>query len=181
VTATDAGLVMRTRAAKILTEVFAPPILVLTLLLVWAFTAHRVSAGGLLLGAVATLFAAGLPYAIMLVGIRRDRLSDRHLSPRTEPPVMMIIGPCVRIGRPFGDGRLDAPRELFALVAVVVAGIGVALAISSFWKISIHAACAAGTVAILVIVFGWIMLAWVSWSRLSVGPVSLSGITRRCK
>jgi hypothetical protein len=84
---------MRTRAAKILTEVFAPPILVLTLLLVWAFTAHRVSAGGLLLGAVATLFAAGLPYAIMLVGIRRDRLSDRHLSPRTEPPVMMIIGP----------------------------------------------------------------------------------------
>jgi hypothetical protein len=34
------------------------------------------------------------------------------------------------------------------------------LAISSLWKISIHAACAAGTVAILVITYGWTMLIW---------------------
>jgi membrane-associated phospholipid phosphatase len=69
---------------------------------------------------------------------------------------------------------LDAPRELFALVAAMVAGVGVALAISSFWKISIHAACAAGTVAILVVIFGWIMLAWVPvvaeiwWARVTL-------------
>jgi hypothetical protein len=35
---------------------------------------------------------ASLPYAIMLVGIRRGRLSDRHLSLRAQRPVMMIIG-----------------------------------------------------------------------------------------
>ena len=56
----------------------------------------------------------------------------------------------------------------------MVAGVGVALVISSFWKISIHAACAAGTVAILVVVFGWIMLIWVPvvaaicWARVTL-------------
>jgi membrane-associated phospholipid phosphatase len=107
----------------------------------------------------------------MLIGIRRGRLSDRHLSLREQRPVMMIIGlASVSIGL-LVMAWLDAPRELFALVAAMVAGVGVALAISSFWKISIHAACAAGTVAILVIVFGAAMLLWapvivaICWAR----------------
>jgi hypothetical protein len=39
---------------------------------------------------------------------------------------------------------LDAPREFLAPVAAMVAGVGVALVISSFWKISIHAAAPQG-------------------------------------
>jgi hypothetical protein len=160
-TATDAGTVRRTRVAKILTEVFAPPILVLTLLIVVAIHSTSSIREGLLLGAVAAFFAAGLPYAIMIAGIRRGRLSDRHLSLREQRPAMMIIGlVSVSVGL-LVMAWLDAPRELFALVAAMVAGVGVAFAVSSFWKISIHAACAGGTVAILVIVFGWIMLVWV--------------------
>ena len=173
-TATDAGTARRTRVAKVLTEVFAPPILVLTLLVVVGIHSTSSIGEGLLLGAVATFFAAGLPYAIMLVGIRQGRLSDRHLSPREQRPAMMIIGlMSVSVGL-LVMAWLDAPRELFALVAAMVAGVGVALAISSFWKISIHAACAAGTIAILVIVFGWIMLVWVpvvaaiGWARVTL-------------
>jgi len=174
VTATDAGMVLRTRAAKVLTEVFAPPILVLTLLLVVGIHSTSSVGKGLLLGAVATFFAAGLPYAIMLVGIRSGRLSDRHLSLRAQRPAMMIIGlVSVSVGL-LVMVWLDAPRELFALVAAMVAGVGVALVISSFWKISIHAACAAGTVAILVVIFGWIMLIWlpvvaiICWARVTL-------------
>jgi membrane-associated phospholipid phosphatase len=173
-TATDAGTARRTRVAKVLTEVFAPPILVLTLLVVVGIHSTSSIGEGLLLGAVATFFAAGLPYAIMLVGIRQGRLSDRHLSLREQRPAMMIIGlMSVSVGL-LVMAWLDAPRELFALVAAMVAGVGVALAISSFWKISIHAACAAGTIAILVIVFGWIMLVWVpvvaavGWARVTL-------------
>jgi hypothetical protein len=173
-TATDTGTVWKTRLAKILTEIFAPPILVLALLLVVGIHSTSSVGQGLLLGAVAAVFAAGLPYAIMLVGIRHGRLSDRHLSLREQRPVMMIIGlVSVSIGL-LVMGWLDAPRELFALVAAMLAGVGVALAISSFWKISIHAACAAGTVAILVIVFGGIMLLLItvvvaiSWARVTL-------------
>ena len=173
-TATDAGTARRTRVAKVLTEVFAPPILVLTLLVVVGIHSTSSIGEGLLLGAVATFFAAGLPYAIMLVGIRQGRLSDRHLSLREQRPAMMIIGlMSVSVGL-LVMAWLDAPGELFALVAAMVAGVGVALVISSFWKISIHAACAAGTIAILVIVFGWIMLVWVpvvaavGWARVTL-------------
>jgi hypothetical protein len=105
----------------------------------------------------------------MVAGIRRGRLSDRHLSLREQRPAMMIIGlASVTVGLVV-MAWLEAPRELFALVAAVVAGV--ALAISSLWKISVHAACAAGTVAILVIVFGAAMLLWapvvlaISWAR----------------
>jgi membrane-associated phospholipid phosphatase len=171
----DAGTVRLTKVARILTEVFAPPILVVTLLVVVGIHSTSSIGQGLLLSAIAAFFAAGLPYAIMLVGIRRGRLSDRHLSLREQRPAMMIIGlVSVSVGLLF-MGWLDAPREFLALVAAMVAGVGVALAISSFWKISIHAACAAGTVAVLVIVFGWIMLIWVPvvaaicWARVILG------------
>jgi hypothetical protein len=174
-TMAGAGTVRRTKVAKILTELFAPPILVLTLLIVVGV--HRTSSigQGLLLGAVATFFAAGLPYAIMLIGIRRGRLSDRHLSLREQRPTMMIIGLASVSAGLLVMAWLDAPREFFALVAAMVAGVGVALVISSFWKISIHAACAAGTVAILVIIFGWVMLICVPvvlaicWARVTLG------------
>ncbi|WP_377639301.1 hypothetical protein [Oryzobacter terrae] len=63
---------------------------------------------------------------------------------------------------------LDAPHELFALVGAIAA---VALAASSFWKISIHAGVTAGSVGALVVVFGaWALLlsplvALVGWAR----------------
>lgn len=173
-TMANAGTVGRTKVAKILTEVFAPPILVVTLLIVVGIHSTSSISQGLLLSAVAAFFAAGMPYAIMLLGIRRGRLSDRHLSLREQRPTMMIIGlVSVSIGLQVMVW-LDAPREFLALVAAMVAGVGVALAISSFWKISIHAACAAGTVAILEIVFGWIMLVLVPvvvaicWARVTL-------------
>jgi hypothetical protein len=153
VTEANAGTVGRTQVARILTEVFAPPILVVTLLIVVGIHSTSSIGQGLLLSAVAAFFAAGLPYAIMLIGIRKGRLSGRHLSLREQRPTMMIIGlVSVSVGL-LAMVWLDAPREFLALVAAMVAGVGVALAISSFWKISIHAACAAGSVAILVIVF----------------------------
>jgi hypothetical protein len=40
---------------------------------------------------------------------------------------------------------LDARRELFALIAAMVGGVGAALTISSIWKISIDAACECNT------------------------------------
>jgi drug/metabolite transporter (DMT)-like permease len=174
VTVADAGTVGRTRVARILTEVFAPPILVVALLVVVGIHSTSSVSKGLLLSAVAAFFAAGLPYAIMLIGIRKGRLSDRHLSLREQRPTMMIIGlVSVSVGL-LVIVWLDAPREFLALVAAMVAGVGVALAISLSWKISIHTACAAGTVAILVIVFGLIMLVLVPvvvavcWARVAL-------------
>jgi membrane-associated phospholipid phosphatase len=69
---------------------------------------------------------------------------------------------------------LDAPRELTALVVAMVAGLGVAVLITHWWKISIHTAVAAGTIVVLCLVFGpWLLVgsglvALIAWSRVEL-------------
>lgn len=160
--------------ARLLTELLAPIVLIVALLFAVAIHASTSVGHGLLYGAVTAFFAGGLPYAIMMLGIRRGHLGDRHLSKRQERPVMMVIGlVSVTVGLLL-TWWLGAPRALFALVAAMVAGVVVALAITIFWKISIHTACAAGTLAILVLEFGapmWCLLPLVlviAWARVAL-------------
>jgi hypothetical protein len=169
--------------ARLLTELLAPIVLIVALLFAVAIHASPSVGRGLLYGAVTAFFAGGLPYAIMMLGIRRGRLGDRHLSKRQERPVMMVIGLIsVAVGLLL-TWWLGAPRALFALVAAMVAGVAVALAITIFWKISIHTACAAGTLAILVIEFGpgmWYLLpivAAIAWARVALRDHTFAQVT----
>ncbi len=172
-----------TLVARLVTEVLAPVVLVFALLIVVAVHATRSWAEGLGLGLLLAFFAAGLPYLILLAGIRTGRLSDRHLRDRRERPAMMAIGlVSVAIGLLIAYA-LNTPHEVFALVAAMVSGVAVALAITTFWKISIHTACAAGTVAVLVHTFGYSAL-WaipvvllVAWARLQLHAHDLWQIT----
>ncbi len=163
-----------TRLAVLLTEIFAPVVLIFALLIIVAVQATGDFLQGLVVGGVAAFFAGGLPYAILLLGIRRGRLTGRHLPEREERPAIMVVGLfSVSVGLAFMIW-LDAPRTVYALVVAMVAGVAVALAISSFWKISIHTASAAGTVMVLVSVFGWQMLLSVplvgaiAWARVTL-------------
>lgn len=137
------------RLAVLVTEVLAPVVLIVVLTTVVSIHATGSFGEGLWLAAVAIFFSGGLPYAIMLVGIHTGRLSDRHLRRREERPAMMLIGLVSVSCGLWLLSLLDAPRDIFALMVAMVAGVGVSLAISSFWKISIHTSCVAGTVASL--------------------------------
>jgi hypothetical protein len=162
------------RVARLLTEVFAPVVLIFALLIIVSIHATGSFANGVGLGLLAALFAGGLPYAILMLGVRRGRLGDRHLSRREERPLMMVLGLISVSCGLLVMHWLDAPREIYALVVAMVAGVAVALAISLFWKISIHTACVAGSVAVLTIVLGGayaalgaVVLA-VGWARVTL-------------
>jgi hypothetical protein len=163
----------RRRMARLITEVMAPVVLIVVVILIVAV--HSAGpARGLALGLVAIFFAGGLPYGLVLIGVRRGRLTDHHVSRREQRPRMMAIAlVSVAVGL-LVLRWLDAPRPLFALVAAMVAGLAVALAITSFWKISIHAAAAAGTVACLAILVSpwWLLLtplvALTGWARVEI-------------
>jgi membrane-associated phospholipid phosphatase len=70
---------------------------------------------------------------------------------------------------------LGAPKPLVALVASMLAGLVVSLAVTIFWKVSIHTAVVAGAVVILAFTFGPILLvtapaiALIAWSRVELG------------
>ena len=158
------------RLAHLISEVLSPVYQVFFML--FAVGIH--SAGfvrGLLLGGLAALFAGGIPYLVLAAGVRRGRFTDMHLSRREERPIMMAIGlASVAVGLGL-MALLDAPPELFALVGAMVAGVAVALLISTFWKISIHTSVTAGSATILAIVFGpWALVlaplvVAVAWAR----------------
>jgi membrane-associated phospholipid phosphatase len=163
----------RRRIARLVTEVMSPVVLIVVVTLIVAV--HSAGAfRGLTLGLVAIFFAGGLPYGLVLIGVRRGVLTDHHVSRREQRPKMMAIALASVVVGLLVLHWLDAPRALFALVAAMVAGLAVALAVTSFWKISIHAAAAAGTVACLAILVSpwWLLLAplvaLTGWARVEI-------------
>jgi hypothetical protein len=163
----------RRRMARLVTEVMSPVVLIVVVILIVAVHSSG-AVRGLALGLVAIFFAGGLPYGLVLIGVRRGVLTDHHVSRREQRPRMMAIAlASVAVGL-LVLRWLDTPRALFALVAAMVAGLAVALAITSFWKISIHAAAAAGTVACLAILVSpwWLLLtplvAVTGWARVEI-------------
>ncbi|WFE63243.1 MULTISPECIES: phosphatase PAP2 family protein [Micromonospora] len=153
-----------------MTEVTAPAVLVtgLTVLIGW----H--GAGGLRglgWGLLATVFAAGVPCAYILGGVRRGRLTDRHIGRREQRRVPLLLGLASAAAGLALLVLLGAPRALLALVTAGVVGLVVAVSVSHWWKMSIHAAVAAGTLVVLMLTFGprllpaVPLLGLVGWSR----------------
>jgi membrane-associated phospholipid phosphatase len=159
--------------ARLVTEVMSPAVPVVAVIFIVAV--DSAGAGrGLVLGLVAAFFAAGFPYGLVLIGVRRGRLTDHHISRREQRPRMMAISLASLAAGLLLLLWLDAPRALFALVASMVAGLALTLAVTSFWKISIHCAAAAGTVASLVILVSpwWLLLVplvvLIGWARVEI-------------
>jgi len=161
------------RVARVITEVFAPVVLIVVVTLVVSVHAAG-AARGLGLALVAMTFAGGVPYAAILLGVRCGGIGDHHVSAREQRPRILAIGVIsVALGLVVLHW-LDAPRALFALLAAMGTGGVVSLAISTFWKISIHAASAAGTVACLAILVSrwWLwalpVIALTCWARVTL-------------
>jgi hypothetical protein len=130
------------------------------------------SLGGVLRwGGAALFFCAVVPVGVVLYGVRRGWLADRHIGDHTQRLRPLALGlSSVAVGVAL-LAALDAPRALVALMAATLANGAAATAVNHWWKLSVHAATAAGSVSILVLVFGpalhalWPLVAAVAWSR----------------
>jgi membrane-associated phospholipid phosphatase len=160
-----------THAARGLTEIFAPAVLAAALPIIIGLHAGPTPQAGLGWGLLASLFSAVIPYSMIWYGVRRGRLSDRHIGvreQRTKPLALGLLS--VLIGLAL-LALLGAPREVIAIVVALFVGGLVVTVINHFWKLSVHASVAAGTMVVLVLVFGPILLATaavvaaVGWSR----------------
>jgi membrane-associated phospholipid phosphatase len=169
---------LRNTVARAVSEVFAPLVLTVVLLLLVGSVSTPNPRVGLGWGLLAAVFVRLIPYAFLLLGIRRGRWTDRHVRLRRHRPVPLLfavasaaIGTAVLVAA-------GAPRQLVALVA----GLAVTIAITMAWKISIHTAVASATATILVLVFGpALLLAWplvplVAWSRTELGDHTLAQV-----
>jgi membrane-associated phospholipid phosphatase len=161
--------------AHLLTEVLAPAPVAGLLLFVVAWHGASSLLDALLWGAVAVLCAAVIPMVYIVGGVRRQRLTDRHVRLRAQRPLPLLIGIASVLAGIALLALGHAPRDLVALIVAMGAGLFSSLVVTLRWKISIHVAVVAGAVVILALVFGltWLVLAPVilaiGWARVVIG------------
>lgn len=158
-------------AGRVITELTSPALVNTVLPLV--IGAH---AGNVWWGLSVSLCAGIVPFAGILAGIRARHVSDHHVTVRSErPAVMAFILASLVVGLA-AQHIWHAPGDVRALTAAMLATLLVlaAVTIALRWKVSVHAAVAAGSAVMLTEALGpWAALSLlavpaVMWSRVQV-------------
>jgi membrane-associated phospholipid phosphatase len=135
---------------------------------------HADGLAGVGWGLLAAFFAAMLPTLFISYGIRHGRWDDRNVGARRPRLIVLAF-----ITTSVAAGLillivLGAPRMLIGYLAFMLASVAVLAGITTVWKISIHCAVASGSVAILALTYGplvlpgYLLVALLGWSRVSV-------------
>jgi hypothetical protein len=158
-------------AARAVTEVLAPAVLAAAMPVVVAVVAAPTVRQGLGWGVVAAVFSAVIPFGVILLGVRRGRYTDHHLGRREQRRWPLLVGVASVAVSLLLFAALDAPRPLTAMVAVMLAVLATVAVVNHWWKLSGHAAVAAGSAAVLTLLLGgpaaaaWLAVPLVGWSR----------------
>jgi hypothetical protein len=143
---------------------------------------HADGLAGVGWGLLAALFAAVLPTLFISHGIRHGRWSDRNVGARR--PRLIVLG---FITASVAAGLillavLGAPRMLTGYLAFMLASVAVLALVTTVWKISIHCAVASGSVAILALMYGplvlcgYVLVAALGWSRVALADHTVAQV-----
>ncbi|MFI7608520.1 phosphatase PAP2 family protein [Micromonospora sp. NPDC049366] len=159
------------RVAKAVTEVLQPAVWAAAMPVVVALVASPTVGAGIRWGAFAALFSAVIPFGAILYAKRTGRVSDHHISQREQRKGVLLVGIASVALSLVLFWLLDAPRPLVAMIAVMLVVLAATTAVNQAWKMSAHAATAAGAVAVLTLLAGpplaagVLIVAVVGWSR----------------
>ena len=131
-------------------------------------------------GLLAALFAAVLPTLFISYGIRHGRWEDRNVGARRPRIVVLaFITASVATGLIL-LAVLGAPVLLTGYLAFMLVSVAVLALITMVWKISIHCAVASGSVTILALAYGplvlggYLLVGLLGWARVAVRDHSIS-------
>jgi membrane-associated phospholipid phosphatase len=158
------------RFARVITEVSGPAILVVVGLVVVAARNAGHSAGAAW-GGVAILLCAVVPMVYVARGVRAGKWSDHHVSRREQRAVPLLVAAVSITAAAVLLVVVHAPSELISLVLAQLAGLLIVLVVTTFWKVSVHAATAGGLLGVLTVLYG-------SWALLGAALVLLIGWSR---
>ncbi|KQQ05170.1 hypothetical protein ASG06_00690 [Rathayibacter sp. Leaf185] len=164
-------------AARIATEVFAPPVLAVLVPVVVGARVADPPLLGVAWGALAALFVGVLPYLVIRLLMRTGRIrGDHHVPDRRERALPIGLALVSIAAGLVLLAALGAPPAVttFGLVTVaVVVAVGV---VNLAWKLSGHAAVVATCGVVVLIAYGpWSLLVtvpialWTGWSRVRLG------------
>jgi membrane-associated phospholipid phosphatase len=135
---------------------------------------HADGLAGVGWGLLAAFFVAVLPTVFISYGIRHGKWDDRNVGARRPRLVVLAF-----ITASVATGLillvvLGAPALLTGYLAFMLVSVAVLAVITLAWKISIHCAVASGSVTILALTYGPLVLAGyllaglLGWARVAV-------------
>lgn len=160
-----------TLVARVITETLAPAVLAAAMPVITAVQAAEPLWRGLAWGLLTALFSAVIPFGAVVLWVRRGRLTDHHLGVRQQRRAPLLLGLASVLFGLLLLTLLGAPEELRLVVITMLAVLLGVTVVNGFWKLSAHAAVAAGSAVILILAFGVMaagsvpLVALVGWSR----------------
>lgn len=157
-------------AARQVTEIFSPAILVSVLLILQPLLTPGVTWPQAL---VSFAFVTGMPYVVLLWMKQRGKVTDHHVGVRQQrAPVFIMAGISMVIGAAMLLA-LDAPFRLFSEIGAIFLGLVVCLLANLVWKLSVHSAVATYVALALLAplapvgpALALVVAAVVGWSRI---------------
>jgi hypothetical protein len=146
------------RIAVVVSEVLAPAVLVAVLLLTVGWHAGETPGVSRWWGLPGALFAAVIPLGYVLHGVRKGRLTNHHIPERAARRIPLLFGTASLVAGLLLLLALGAPREVLALLTTGGVGLAIFALVTHWWKMSIHAGVASGTVAALTVIYGAVAL-----------------------
>jgi hypothetical protein len=103
---------------------------------------------------IAVLGISIAPFLFILQGVRKGKLTDHHVSQREQRLVPLVFGlVCMMLSFVFLY-LLNASSVLIATMVAVIVACCISLAVTKYWKISLHLVGMAGAVTAFVLLFG---------------------------
>lgn len=162
----------RRRAAQRVTYLLEPKNWITATVVAVGWRADGVA--GLGWGALAAVFAAGLPTLFVTRGVERGRWDDRNVGARRPRLIVLSFMLTSVTAGLVVLAALGAPQELTWYFGCMLGSVAVLAAITTVWKISIHCAVASGSATILSLLFGppltltYVLVALTAWSRVEL-------------
>lgn len=171
----------KNRAARWITELLQPPVVVSVQLLISPLTQVGFP-GTMAYGALAALFVCVIPLFLLLVLVRLGKVTDHHVSDRKQRGPVLLMALASIVAGLLVLYAAGAPQSVVAMVLAVAAGVVVLAGVSPFWKISGHAAAIASSAVIAVLMLGaqWLplllLIPAVGWSRVVLRAHTLAQV-----
>jgi membrane-associated phospholipid phosphatase len=175
-------MTMSVKLAKLISNILNPFLVSIIVLIMLAFKTSD-SIGDAVKWALISLALSVLPIFIVIISmVRLKKLDGLFVNPRKQRNGIYLLASVLGA---LGSGLLwylKAPHILFVTFTAGLIAMVVFMVINYFWKISVHTAFIAASVAELIMVFGvaavWavILIPPVAWARIKLQQHSIAQV-----
>lgn len=173
----------RKRIAGLISNILNPFLVCLAVILLLSFVSASGFLEALKWALILILFTILPVFLVVIYLVRNDRIEGLlTIAHRQRNKLYWLAGACAVAGCATLF-YLGAPLILLAAFVAGLSTIVIFMCINLFWKISLHTAFVAASVAIFGILYGWIAMTTlvfvplVSWSRMELKHHSLAQVT----